>query len=149
MAPSIRSSSKRFSARSVRAFTLIEILVVLAILGMLAGLAITNFDTIFGGARDKTAELFVNQTLKVPLRTYQMQVGDFPSTAEGLAALITAPSGKADRWRGPYVDGKAIPLDPWGRPYQYRYPGTKNKSSYDLFSFGPSGTEDEKSIGNW
>jgi general secretion pathway protein G len=145
MTPSLRSVAKR----SARAFTLIEILVVLAILGMLAGLAITNFDKIFGGAQEKTAELFVNNTLKVPLRTYQMQVGDFPSTAEGLAALITAPSGKTDRWRGPYIESKTVPLDPWGRPYQYRYPGTKNKSGYDLFSFGPSGVEDEKSIGNW
>jgi len=145
MTPSFRSVAKRTS----RGFTLVEILVVLAILGLLAGLAITKLDTIFGGAQEKTAELFVNNTLKVPLRTYQMQVGDFPSTAEGLGALLAAPAGKADRWRGPYIEGKAIPLDPWGRPYQYRYPGTKNKTGYDLFSFGPGGVEDEKSIGNW
>jgi general secretion pathway protein G len=133
-----------------RAFTLLEILVVLAIIGLLAGLAISNVDKIFGSAQVTTAQLFVQQSMKTSLTTYSIQMGGYPSTADGLQALITAPANKADRWRGPYIEGGKVPLDPWGEPYQYRSPGTKNKTSYDLYSKGPDkadGTEDD--IGNW
>jgi general secretion pathway protein G len=131
-------------------FTLLEILVVLAIIGLLAGLAITNVDKIFGSAQTSTAKLFVNQTLKAGLNLYRIHTGNFPTTAEGLQALITAPSGKADKWHGPYIEGGKIPLDAWNEPYQYEYPGKRNKDSYDLWSKGPdkqSGTGDD--IGNW
>lgn len=127
-----------------------EILVVIAIIGLLVGLAIQKTGNIFGGAQSHTAQIFVQQTLKAPLFTYRMQMGDFPSTADGLQALITAPGAKADRWHGPYIDGNKVPVDPWDEPYQYAYPGTRNKGSYDLWSKGPdkqSGTEDD--IGNW
>ena len=127
-----------------------EILVVLAIIGLLAGLAITNVESIFGGAKITTAQLFVQQSMKTSLTTYRIQMSDYPSTAEGLQALITAPAAKADRWHGPYIEGNKIPTDPWGEPYQYRYPGTKNKNSYDLYSKGVDkidGNEDD--IGNW
>ena len=143
--------SKKFPAsRSLRrGFTLLEILVVLAIIGLLAGLAITNVDKIFGGAQHSTVKIFVSQSMKTSLTTYRIQMGDYPSTAEGLQALVSAPGSKADRWHGPYIEGK-MPKDPWGEDYQYAYPGAKNKSSYDLWSKGPdkqSGTEDD--IGNW
>lgn len=132
---------------------MMELLVVLAILGLLAGLAISNVSGIFSGAQDSTARLFVKETMKAPLFTYNIQMGGFPSTAEGLAALITAPGDKADRWRGPYITESKVPLDPWGEPYQYANPGTHNKSGivpYDLWSKGPdkiSGNDDD--IGNW
>ena len=132
------------------AFTLIEILVVLAIIGLLAGLAISNIGGIFGGAQVTTAQLFVKESMKTSLTTYRIHLGDYPTTSEGIMALITAPASKADRWRGPYIEGGKVPLDPWGEPYQYRYPGTKNKTSYDLYSKGPDkvdGNEDD--IGNW
>ena len=149
---SLRSRS-RFVAqksRALRAFTLLEILVVLAIIGLLAGLAISNVDKIFGGAQTTTASLFVRESMKTSLTTYRIHVGDYPSTSDGIQALITAPANKADRWRGPYIEGNKVPLDPWGEPYQYRSPGTKNKGSYDLYSKGPDkvdGNEDD--IGNW
>jgi len=133
----------------VRGFTLLEILVVLAIVGLLAGLAITNVDTIFGGAQVSTVQLFVKESMKTSLTTYRIHLGDYPSTADGLAALVSPPSSKADRWRGPYIEG-GVPVDPWGEPYQYAYPGQKNKGSFDIWSKGPdkqSGTEDD--IGNW
>jgi len=129
---------------------MMELLVVLAILALLAGLAITNVTGIFGGAQTQTAELFVKQTMQTPLFTYRMHLGDYPSTAEGLQALVTPPSSKADKWHGPYINDGRIPLDPWGEPYQYAYPGAHNKNGYDLWSKGPdkqSGTEDD--IGNW
>jgi general secretion pathway protein G len=143
-------SRSRFSASARRAFTLLEILVVLAIIGLLAGLAISNVDKIFGGAQVTTASLFVKESMKTSLTTYRIHLGDYPSSAEGILALVAAPANKADRWRGPYIEGGKVPLDPWGEPYQYRYPGTKNKGSYDLYSKGPDkadGTEDD--IGNW
>jgi general secretion pathway protein G len=132
-----------------RGFTLLEILVVLLILGLLAGLAITNVDKIFGGAQVDTTRLFVNQSMKLPLNAYRASMGEFPSTSEGLQALVAAPANRADRWRGPYIEG-GVPLDPWKEPYQYVYPGQRNKGGYDLWSKGPdkqTGTEDD--IGNW
>jgi general secretion pathway protein G len=131
-------------------FTLLEILVVLAIIGLLAGLAITNVDKIFGGAQVTTVMLQVRDSMRTPLTSYRIHMGDYPSTADGLQALVASPSGKGDKWHGPYVEPAKIPLDPWNEPLQYAYPGTRNKGSYDLWSKGPdkqSGTEDD--IGNW
>ncbi len=139
------------SAALRRGFTLMEIMVALAILGLLVGLAITNLGGMFEGGRRDVASLFVNSSLTTPLNTYRIHMSDYPTTAEGLQALAVAPSTRADRWRGPYVtENKWPPLDPWGEPYQYRSPGTHNKAGYDLWSKGPDkqdGTPDD--IGNW
>jgi general secretion pathway protein G len=151
-APPMPTSHPRLGVRRrlENAFTLLEILVVLLILGLLAGLAITNLDKIFGGAQVQTAELFVSQTMKLPLNAYRISMGDYPTTAEGIQALVSRPANKGERWNGPYIEG-GIPLDPWKEPYQYEYPGKRGKTvSYDLWSKGPdkqSGTEDD--IGNW
>ena len=143
-----RINSRR-AARS-RGFSLLEILVVLAIIGMLFGLAVANIDTIFGGAKITIAQSFVREAMKLPLSAYRIHMGDFPSTAEGLQALITRPSAKGDKWFGPYVGSGKLDRDPWEEPYQYAYPGTHNKGGYDIWSKGPdkqSGTADD--IGNW
>ena len=135
-----------------RGFTLLEILIAVAIVGMLVGLAVTNTDKILGQSQDGVAKLFVNESLKTSLVRYRIDLGDYPSTDEGIKALITAPDGKADRWRGPYMDAKSgnVPVDPWGEAYQYRYPGTHNTESYDLFSKGRDKTADTPDdIGNW
>jgi len=139
-------------SRSTVAFTLIEILVVVAIIGLLAGLFISNTDKIFGQSQEVVARVFVRDSLKTSLVRYKIDLGGYPTTAEGLGALLTAPSDGADRWRGPYVEvsGNRLPADPWGEPYQYQHPGTHNKDGYDLFSKGPdktAGTADD--IGNW
>ena len=89
-------------------------------------------------------------TMQAPLAGYKIHMGDYPTTAQGLQALSTAPADKAERWRGPYLQENKIPTDPWGEPYQYRYPGVKNKDRYDLWSKGPDKTADTADdIGNW
>lgn len=133
-------------------FTLLEILIAVAIVGMLVGIAVTNIDKILGQSQEGVAKLFVNESLKASLVRYRIDLGDYPTTEEGLKALITAPEGKQDRWRGPYVEAKggALPLDPWGAAYLYRYPGVKNTESYDLFSVGRDKAPDTADdIGNW
>jgi general secretion pathway protein G len=135
-----------------RGFTLIEILVVLSIIALLAGIFMSNVGSTLTNSNISVAKLEVGQSLRTPLLSYRLQMGDYPSTEEGLAALFTAPASKADRWRGPYIaEGIKSPLlDPWGEPYQYRYPGTHNKTGYDVWSKGPDkadGTDDD--IGNW
>lgn len=133
-----------------RGFTLIEVLIVISIIVLMAGLTISKMTNIFSGSQVDIAKLFVTQTMKTPLFAYRINMGGYPSTEEGLQALITAPASKADRWRGPYVEGNKIPLDPWTEPYQYRCPGVHNKDGYDLWSKGPDradGTDDD--IGNW
>jgi general secretion pathway protein G len=148
----------RFSPRSTgpdrrtlrRGFTLLEIIIALAILSLLAGLAITNLNNVFDDARVSTATIFVRDSVKLPLTSYRIKLSDYPSTAEGLQALITAPAGKEAQWTGPYFSDNKIPLDPWGEAYVYRYPGVKNKNGYDIFSKGPDKTEGTADdIGNW
>ncbi len=137
-------------ARRVAGFTLLEILVVLAIIGLVAGLAISKIGGIYDSAKIQTAELFVRTSVKLPLTTFKFHTGDYPTTAEGFEALITAPQRSASRWLGPYLEPAKVPLDPWNEPYQYAYPGTRNKGGFDVWSKGPdhqSGTEDD--IGNW
>lgn len=145
-------STRRATCVARRAFTLLEILVVLAILGLLAGLLIINVDKILGQSHESIARVFVRDTLKTPLVSYRMDLGDYPSTAQGLAVLLTAPTDKAEKWRGPYISSpdNKMPADPWGEPYQYRYPGTKNAAGYDIFSKGPDKAADTADdIGNW
>ncbi|MFT3782949.1 MAG: type II secretion system major pseudopilin GspG [Nibricoccus sp.] len=142
--------SRGLAGKAVRAFTVLEMMIVIAIIGMLVGLLLKNIGGANESAKLSMAEIFVKSSVKLPLQTYSMQMGDYPSTAEGLQALVVAPSAKADRWRGPYFEDGKLPLDPWGESYQYRYPATKKKGGYDVWSKGPDkqdGTEDD--IGNW
>lgn len=129
---------------------MLEILVVIAIILLLVGLAVNNVDKLFGGAQTDIAKVFVSSSMKMPLTAYRVDMGDYPSTGEGLQALVAAPQGRTDRWRGPYVSEGKLPNDPWGEKYQYRYPGQRNKGGYDIWSKGPDkqdGTADD--IGNW
>ena len=144
-----RGLARGCDPRVLHAFTLLEILVTIAIIGLLATLAIVNLGGVHTQAEVSAARLMVRESMKGALNVYKFSVGEFPSTAEGLQALISAPAGKTG-WRGPYVEPNGIPPDPWGEPYQYAYPGQHNKSSYDLWSKGPdkqSGTADD--ITNW
>jgi len=141
--------SKHYFIRSVnRAFSLVEMLIVIALIAVVATLVIANLDTLFGGGQIDSTKTFVTQSIKTPLMAYRTAIGGYPSTNEGLNALVQPVAGKESRWRGPYVD--KIPLDPWGNPYQYRNPGIHNPRGYDVWSFGPDGIDQTPDdIGNW
>jgi general secretion pathway protein G len=144
------SNTPRRGSRIARGFTLMEILVVLAILGLLAGLAINHLGKIWEKARIDAATLFVNTTAKTALMRYTLETHAPPTTAEGLQALVVAPTARASDWHGPYFDPPEVPVDPWGEPYQYAAPGVHNESGFDIWSKGPdkqNGTADD--IGNW
>jgi len=139
--------AKRPGFNRRQGFSLIEILLVIALIALLAGLVVTNLDTIMGSNQEKIAKTFVTTTLKVPLTQYRFHVGSYPSTEEGLKALRRPPSGKESKWKGPYIE--SLPLDPWGNEYQYQFPGTHNKNGYDLWSTGPNPEDPGSHIGNW
>jgi general secretion pathway protein G len=130
-------------------FTLIELLVVLAILGLLAALATPQVVKYLGKARADTARIEI-QNISSALDLFLIDNGRYPTQQEGLNALVESPGGLAS-WRGPYLKSRGQPADPWGRPYQYRYPG--QHSQYDLYSLGadnaPGGKGDDEDIVNW
>lgn len=143
------SNKERQFRNSKSGMTLIEIVLVIALIVAILGFAVGNLGNIFGNQQEKLAGLTVKETYDLPLTTYRVDMGSYPSTALGLNALITKPQNDRGRWRGPYLKDKDKLLDPWNNPYQYVYPGTHNKSGYDLFSFGPDGVASEDDITNW
>lgn len=129
--------------------TLIEIVLVIALIVAILGFAVGNLDKIFGNQQEKLAKLAVNDSYDLPLTTYRVDMGSYPSTALGLKALIEKPGTDRGRWRGPYLKDESKLLDPWNNPYQYTYPGVHNKGSYDLLSWGQDGIASDDDIKNW
>lgn len=119
-------------------FTLMELLVVLVIIGLLGGLVAPKFFKKADDAKVQTAQTQAKM-LKGALETMRLDIGRFPTAAEGLALLNEAPKDErlAGKWRGPYLD-EAVPLDPWGSPYQYSVPGA-NGQPVAIYSFGADG----------
>jgi general secretion pathway protein G len=120
-----------------RGFTLLELLVVLAILGLLIGLVAPAALRQLGSAKEKIARQSIERLASV-LDIYKLDVGNYPTTEQGLAALIEHPAG-VDHWSGPYLKGEAAPEDPWGHPFLYRMPSQRPGHDYDLYSLGPTG----------
>jgi general secretion pathway protein G len=129
------------------AFTLIELLLVLVILSVLAAVVVPKFAGRGQQARVTAARSDI-ASLEVALDAFEIDNGNYPTTEEGLKALVEEPSNAMD-WRGPYIR-RDVPNDPWGNPYIYRSPGDHNEESYDLYSYGPDGKSGgDDDIDNW
>jgi general secretion pathway protein G len=100
------------------------------------------------GRGPNAAELFVTQAI-IPLMEFRVHTGRYPTTEEGLQALIQCPPGMESKWKGPYIKTDRIPLDPWRHEYQYRHPGAHDSKEPDIWSLGPDGIASADDIGNW
>ena len=137
----------RTPANRARGFTLIELLLVLVILAILAAVVVPKFTNKSEMARKAAAKTDI-ANMETALDSFEVESGRFPTTEEGLGALIQPPAN-IKAWGGPYLK-RGIPTDPWGNPYAYRFPGQYNATGYDLFSFGPDGNEGGgDDIDNW
>lgn len=134
--------------RSDRGFTLLELLVVIVIIGLLAGLVAPRYFDQVGKSNTKIAKAQID-ALEKALDQYRLDVGTYPTTEQGLAALNAKPQN-ADRWAGPYLK-KAVPPDPWGNRYVYKSPG--DHGEYDLYSLGqdnqPGGNGEAADVTSW
>jgi general secretion pathway protein G len=134
--------------RRVHGFTLLELLVVMVIIGLLAAYVGPRYFSQVGRSEVRSAQAQI-ATLRTALDTYRLDTGSYPSTEQGLAALTTRPANSV-RWNGPYLQ-RAVPPDPWGKPYQYRFPGEHGE--FDLLSWGkdgqPGGTGDAADLTSW
>ncbi len=123
--------------RAERGFSLMELIVVLVILGLLAAVVGPRIFGKFFQAKRDIAKIQISE-FEGALNLFNFQVGRYPTTSEGLEALIHN-SGNIQSWNGPYLKKEVVPPDPWQRPYVYRSPGQHGE--YDLFSYGPDGVE--------
>ncbi len=130
------SPLRRTQPTAQRGFTLIELLVVLAILTLLIGLVGPRVLGQLGGAKSKTTAVQIAD-LEKTLELFKLDVGRFPTTEEGLDALVKKPA-TANGWAGPYLKGGAVPIDPWGKPYLYTFAAAENQM--DVASLGSDGT---------
>jgi len=141
---------KHFCQRRSAGFTLIEIMVVVVIIGVLAATIIPQFIGTTHDAKVSAAKGHVAE-LESALERFNIHMDRYPTTEEGLKALVEAPSAEDKKWRGPYI--KLLRPDPWGNQYQYRNPGIHHPTSFDIWSRGADGADggegEGADIGNW
>ena len=135
--------------RLPRGFTLLELLVVLVILGLLAGVIGPQVMKHVGTSKSKTATVQIEE-LGTAVDMYRLEVGSYPTTAQGLAVLVQRPAG-VEQWNGPYLRKSVVPKDPWGRDYRYRHPG--EHGNFDIYSLGADnadgGEGESADVVNW
>jgi len=140
---------KQTQIHSQTGFTLLELLVVLGIIAMLAGIVGPQVMKHMGESKTKAAKVQI-EDLAATLDMYKLDVGSYPTSEQGLQALVESPEG-AGRWNGPYLRKGKIPLDPWNQEYHYVSPGEHGK--FDLFSLGADlkegGEGEDKDLANW
>ena len=127
-------------------FTLIELMLVVIIIGALVAMVMPRLTGRGEQARVAAAQADINANIATALKLYELDNGTFPTTEEGLNALLTKPPS-ARNWNGPYLERK--PIDPWGREYKYKYPGEHRAQDYDLYSLGRDGVASEDDVTNW
>ena len=137
MQQALADTPKTDPRRRERGLTLIELLVVLLILSLIAAFAVPRVMKYLGGARSDAAAIQVERLGGI-LDLYRLDMGRYPGTDDGLRALVEAPF-EAGRWNGPYLKKENSLIDPWGEPYEYRFPG--DHGEYDLFTLGADGRD--------
>ncbi|MDD5136191.1 MAG: type II secretion system major pseudopilin GspG [Candidatus Omnitrophica bacterium] len=133
-----------------RAFTLIELMIVVIIIAALAAMIVPRLSGRAEQAKIAVAQSDISANIATALKLYQLDNGNFPTTEQGLAALLEKPSSEPvpRGWNSPYLEKQ--PVDPWGNVYRYKCPGTNNKTGYDLYSIGKDGVEGtDDDITNW
>jgi general secretion pathway protein G len=148
----LRLSMKR-AGGDTEGFTLIELMVVVAIIAILASIVAPRMVQRAETAKRAAARVQI-ANFKTSLTTFRMDTGDYPSTAQGLKALIKRPTGYDGKYQeGGYIDSDSVPFDPWRNPYVYICPGIHDPSGYDLESYGKDGRDggdgDDKDIESW
>ena len=147
----IQSRTGRTNSWRRRGFTLVELLLVLTILAILAGIVLPKFSGVGEKARISAAKTDI-ASFKTALAMFEVDQGYFPKGQNGLDALVNKPSGlgTTSHWHK-YLDADKVPLDPWGRAYVYQNPGRHNTDSYDVYSQGPPSANGgtDAIIGNW
>lgn len=143
-----KPAHNRRTTRCIEGFTLLELLVVMVIIGLLASIVAPQYFAQIGKSNAKVARAQI-ESFGQALDQYRLDVGRYPTSEQGLAALRAAPTNEA-KWRGPYLK-RDIPNDPWGTPYQYRSPGQHGE--YDLLSLGsdaqPGGDGEATDVTSW
>jgi len=143
----MRKVAKKNSVRAMRwGFTLIELMLVVIIIGALSAMVLPRLVGRSEQARMSATRADIKANIATGLKLYELDNGTFPSTDEGLEALLSAPPSVVN-WNGPYLESKAV--DSWGREYQYESPGSHRPQDYDLYSFGKDGKEGNDDINNW